>query len=138
VVRVWDAATGKVRTEFKKHRNVVYEVAAAGRRLASSDGTGSVLVWEAEGGKLLFSFAGHPPSITGLALTPEGKAVYSSDASGRVIEWDAVRGQKGREWRLPGPVLGLALASDGRRLYIANSNGTVYVLRRDGPAAGGS
>jgi eukaryotic-like serine/threonine-protein kinase len=63
-------------------------ISADGLRIATSDQTGKIRVWEAETGKLIADLTGHPKGVTRLAFSPNGTRLASASLDGSVIVWD--------------------------------------------------
>jgi WD40 repeat protein len=137
-VRIWDAATGQEAGRPPELERPVQSVACSpdGRHLACGMINRTIVVREADTGRLLFSLKGHPGGVACLAYSPDGRSLAS--ASG---VWDAgrkeFRGGEARIWdaatgRLlhtftghTNKVSAVAYSPDGRRLATASSDQTV-------------
>jgi hypothetical protein len=136
-LRLWDLGEGG-----PKDGGILSQSGSLIQALAFSP-DGKTLLSGSEDGRLrLWDLTGAEPwehavlktrsTIAALAFAPDGKSFYSADWSGKVIRWTSAVKQK--VWQLPGgPVNDLALSPDGRYLATANGNGTVYILRLEGP-----
>ena len=134
LVIVWDLATQKRRVTLTGHRAAVWCVALTqdGGTAASGDKDGMVKVWDVATGKEKVVLKGwHTGSVTGVALTPDGKRVASAGAThdaaekdilkhwkkGQVIVWDTGTGQPLRRFNHPNyGFLCLAIDPDGKLL----------------------
>jgi sugar lactone lactonase YvrE len=68
-----------------------------GKRLASGAEDKTVMVWDAEEGRLIFTIKGHDRAVERVAFNPDGKRLATTTAwGGRVMEWDAVTGHEVR------------------------------------------
>ena len=67
-----------------------------GRRLASGGserGGGELFVWDADSGKRVHAFEGHPGMVSGLSWVPGREVVVSGGSDGRLRWWDLQRGE---------------------------------------------
>ncbi|HKB34906.1 MAG TPA: PQQ-binding-like beta-propeller repeat protein, partial [Gemmataceae bacterium] len=140
-VKLFDPNTGKVVTNFTKHSSGVLSVCFSpdGKRIASADAAGTVLVWETGTGKIVASrkLPGEAlpderlkyPVVLRMAFTPDGKrlALGGVGHSGRV--WDLLADKDAFVLaRQAGSVVqGMAVHPSGKRLATAGSDGVVRV-----------
>jgi WD40 repeat protein len=85
-IRVWETATGKLRTRFKTPSTSVLGMALSpdGKWLAlSSRADGSVHLWDVAAGRELHSFAGHRCGPLTLAFLKDGKEIVTVNRAGR-------------------------------------------------------
>ncbi len=117
IVRVYDIK-GKHQRDLKGHEAEVRAVAWSpdGRRLASVDVAGKMILWDGEG-KAEKTVEAHASAILALAFAPDGKVIATGAADGSLALWD-LTGKKLREVRpRPAmPVCSLAFTSDGQSL----------------------
>jgi WD40 repeat protein/tRNA A-37 threonylcarbamoyl transferase component Bud32 len=78
MVRVWDIATGGLRT-LSGHKKMVQDVSFSpdGRLIASASGDSTIRIWDAESGALRAIFR-HERPVFSLAFHPEGRLLASS------------------------------------------------------------
>lgn len=128
--------TGRTFVTCDIHSSYVVSVAwePQGDRIASSGGDGLVRIWEAETGKTLLTYRGHPwviktvnmaPTIYTAAWSPEGLRIASAGVGTDVRVWDAATGTDivtytGHSGVLPS-VFALAWSPDGSRIASACS-----------------
>lgn len=108
-----------------------------GTRIATSQGDGSVKVWDTETGKLILARPGRAGDFIPLALTSDGARLASGGSDAIVHIWDLTTGDELRVLNAntdtailehTGNYFGLtalAFSRDGTRLAVASVNGTV-------------
>jgi WD40 repeat protein len=146
-VRIWDPATGELRTEFAGHAGPVTAVAISpdGTWLASAGVGATVRVWDPATGELrtdLADLAGHAGPVRAVAISPGGAWLACGDGDGSVRIWDLPSGRR----RAPltghaGPVMAVAIAPDGSWLASGGWDGSVRIWdlptgRRRAPLTG--
>jgi WD40 repeat protein len=91
-VKLWDLTTFRTVATLRADPPgyVVHALAFSpdGRRLVTGDSDGAVRVWDADGGRELFTFRGHGGPISDVAFSPAGDRVVSVGGS-TVRVWDA-------------------------------------------------
>ena len=58
-----------------------------GSRLVSGGGDGTVRVWEAGSGRLLYTLTGHTGRVSAVGWSPDGSRLASVGKDGRLIVW---------------------------------------------------
>jgi RNA polymerase sigma factor (sigma-70 family) len=136
IVHVWELATGKERTRFEGHEDVVMAVACSpdGKLIASGDRNTFIRLWEPATGREIrrligYTERGQPPrgelGFSSLLFTPNSRQLISASgqldtASGgpeiAICLWDAATGEKVREFGRFGSAWTLALSPDGKTL----------------------
>jgi len=130
VVRLWDAATGKLLRSLAGHRGRILALAFApdGRRLASGSSDEDVRVWDPATAQLRFRCQGHDGSVLAVAFSPDGKTLASGSYDQTLQLWDGVTGKvqhkaEGHE----GAVSCLSFAPDGKAVVTAGYDRSVRV-----------
>ncbi len=148
-IRVWDAATGQpigvlhemVRSnDMQEAGEIVHSLAISpdGRRIASTNRSGTVRLWDAATGRLLRSLQGHQPRkeagenyprrTLGVTFHPDGHQVAAAGWDGTVRTWDPETGQQLGLFRGPrGIAITAVYSPDGTRIAAAFTDGTVRV-----------
>ncbi|OQR86987.1 hypothetical protein ACHHYP_09655 [Achlya hypogyna] len=122
-VKVWDAASGALRSELKERDHLSYKYTCLawsktspwttkkGKRsaggelgvLALGTTTGVIVVWDLEKGEVAQRLArenndhGHGSAVTDVAFTSNGASLYSSAAEKYVLEWNVSTGSMVRK-----------------------------------------
>jgi WD40 repeat protein/serine/threonine protein kinase len=128
-VEVWNVAAERKRLDFREHKVAVRAVvySADGKRLASAAGDGSVKVWDADRGTVIYSWR-QRHAVTCLALSPDGRFLAAGGEDG-VRVWDAAG--KDVPWYMTLPtgvrVTGLAFSPDSKRLARASDDAAVRI-----------
>ncbi len=141
VVRVWDAATGRVLRVLRGHTQNVMGVAFSpdGKTLASVSGSsltvpqtaskpGELLLWTAATGELVRKFGGHTGPLTSVSYNPDGSLIATSSWDRTVRLWDARTGNfresltGHQDW-----VHHVAFSPRGRRIATSGADGAIKI-----------
>ncbi len=136
-MKVWEAASGRLRRSLEGHTDGVCAVALSlDGRFVVSAGNKTVKVWEAEGkgllrmlftsGRLLRSLESHTGDLSSVALSADGLTIVSGSHYRTVEVWDArdgrlLRSLKGHTDR----VRAVALSADGRTIVSGSDDRTI-------------
>src|SRR5439155_99116 len=133
-------ARGTILCTYDIHSSYVVTVAwePGGDRIASSGGDGLVRVWEADSGRTLLTYRGHPwvlknvnmaPTIYMVAWSPDGVRIASTCGDETIRLWNAANGKPISRFKTSSAwVYTIAWSPDGRRLALANGNSTAEIL----------
>ncbi len=130
IARLWDPATGRIRTEFRGHGHEVNWIAIApgGRTVATACEDGSVRLWDARSGGLESTLSGHDGEVVAVLFSPDGRRLISSGRDGKCI----VRDLAARQTRTFDPgcpnLQGMTISSDGTLLAIAGHRTVIWSL----------
>jgi WD40 repeat protein len=100
------------------------------------------IVWHVRDAAAVETLSGHTGTVTGLALSHDGRTLYSASLDGRVLVWDLGGARRlGRPFAIDRPGVGgeaylngafvpvaSALSSDGERLAVARHDGSMIVV----------
>jgi WD40 repeat protein len=141
MIRLWDAATGKLQRTLRGHTKPVRVIAfdPDGKRLASGAEDGTVRMWDlATGdGRVLLDKAGQ--YVTGVDFSRDGKtlaaavtpSLHDESAAGLVQLWDVGTDAAARVLPASGGLWGVALSPDGTRVAAVGARNVVYWWDRD-------
>src|SRR5262249_51290541 len=95
-VRVWDVATGQLRTALAAGCGVEAVAVSPGGRLIAAGawtaGKGLVRVWDAATAELRLALTGHRAGVLSVAFSPDGRVLACSDRHGVIRLWDTRTG----------------------------------------------
>jgi WD40 repeat protein len=123
---VWNAKTGKPDTTLQKITNGVLSLTCSndGRRLASGNGDGSVVVWEVASFNVALTLsAGHRNSVLEVAFSPDSKRLATASFFGHIKVWDLPSDQAALSvWGHTGHAFAVQFSPDGKLLASAGNH----------------
>ncbi|TVS19216.1 MAG: hypothetical protein EA424_09135 [Planctomycetaceae bacterium] len=130
IVRLHDAATGRVVAELMGHAGRVHSIRFSpdGKWLITGGLDSDAIVWDANSHKPVTKLSGHQQGVFSVAVSPDGRTVATGGRDGTVRLWDAESGQLLRE--LPGDgdrFEAVAFSPDGTMLASGGWDGTVRI-----------
>jgi WD40 repeat protein len=95
---LWDLKTGGVRSELRKHDNVINALAFSpdGNTLASGGDDRTAILWDLTSGKSKRTLKGHELTVTSLAFSPDGLTLASGSGNAAVVLWNVTTGKLDR------------------------------------------
>jgi WD40 repeat protein len=126
-IRIIDAATGLIRSEFND-TNYLDSVAwsADSRLLASGGLSNRVKIFDVNIGKELFELNGHKNSVRGVAFSPDGRLLASVAADDTLRIWDVTSGKVLQTLDNAGYNQNMMWSPDGKQIA-SGGRGTVRV-----------
>jgi WD40 repeat protein len=130
-VRLWDTATGIMRSELLPHTgssgNVLSMAFSPGGKLVTSvSDDETVRLWDSATGELLRALEGHTSEVLSVAFSPDGAILASGGGDETVRLWEVATGELLAEMRgHTGDVLSLVFSPDGKTLASGGLDNTV-------------
>ena len=95
---LWDLKTGAIRSEFRKHEDVVNALAFSpdGNTLASGGDDRTAILWDLASGRAKRTLKGHDLTVTSLAFSPDGVTLASGSGNAAVVLWNVTTGKLDR------------------------------------------
>lgn len=145
-IKVWEAASGKLRRSFSQHTDIVHCLAYRPRTsgggepvpfdCASGSQDGTVRIWQPAIGRMVRIVRGHEGPVFALAYSADGARLYSAGKEGVVRVIDAGSDQILHSWRAHEDwIYGLAVGCDDRVLATGDWTGTVKLWDVRAPVA---
>ena len=128
VMRVWDAATGKLLHELRGHTRTIADIAFSpdGKILASAGFDNSVRLWNIEKGDAQLTLDQAPELITSVAFSPDGTLIAGGCQDATIRIWDTHTGKEKRQ--IKGhrtSVTSIAFSRHGKMLASVSTDNTV-------------
>lgn len=139
-IKIWDLATGSLKTTLTGHEGWVLSVAIApdGKTVVSGSYDNTIAIWDLgtdtpdPHSSLQSTLKGHSGWVLGLAIDPDGKTLVSCSDDKTIRIWDIDRDKRDKspslQTTLTGhtqAVLGVAIAPDGKTLVSGSRDGTL-------------
>jgi WD40 repeat protein/tRNA A-37 threonylcarbamoyl transferase component Bud32 len=125
VLRLWDAATGKLQLQFGQTAYAVACVASAGGVALAGQGAG-VRLYSLADGRELDRLSGHTGAVRSIAVSRDGRLALTGGDDRTARLWDVEAGRELlRIAGLRGRVNGVALSPDGRLALTGTNEGTL-------------
>ncbi len=95
-VRVWEVATGRLRTELPAHTHPITSLAYSrdGRILAFGSQDRTVKFWDVQAGRELRTLGQHDSIVVGIAFHPDGDRLAAMTQDGALVLWDVTSGRE--------------------------------------------
>ena len=130
-VKVWDAASGDLRTTLATgHPNSIIVLAASpdGRTFATGDAGGHLTIWDAESLLPLHPMAQNSDAVlVSGTYSPDGRLLTMGGFDGAITVWDVASGRfvASRPQAHDGWVVSLAFSPDGKLLVSGGTDGSI-------------
>lgn len=132
-IRIWDAASGRVRRILTGHTNAIYkaDLSPDEKLIASSSRDLTARIWDVATGRELHRLTGFRCSVKSVAFSPDGKTLATVGNDGRLRLWDVGTGEELRSLaHTDAPdadvsVYSVVFGRDGTKVYAGNGDGTI-------------
>jgi WD40 repeat protein len=93
--KVWDAATGRLRSTLSGHAAGVESAAFSpdGSRIVTASADRTAKLWDTATGRLLSTLASHSEGVSSAAFSPDGSRVVTASADRTAKLWDTATGR---------------------------------------------
>lgn len=128
-LKLWDAASGKLKLPLVGHRRRVTAIVFApdGLTFASASDDATIHLWDVSVGRVRQSFSGQYP-VADVAFSPDGLSLAAASEDTIVNVWNLSAGEIGRALAGHGNwVTGVAFSPDGSMIASASYDKTVRV-----------
>jgi WD40 repeat protein len=129
-VRIWDIASGTLRTTMTGHEGPVFAMALSpdGTKLATGSNDSTVRVWDIATGSEEVALRGHAGGVSAVTFSPDGTWLATGEYFGPVRTWDVATGKIMAILNCePGESSCVVLAPDGTWLATATDAGRVQI-----------
>jgi parallel beta-helix repeat protein len=128
-IKVWEVATGNVRSTLAGHSGPIYSVVFSpdGKFLASGSDDNTIKLWDVDKKKEIKTFTGHTGPVFSVAFSPDGKLLASGSADGTVKLWEVATGKIQHSLSHDSDVRAVTFSSDGRLLASVSIDNTIKV-----------
>jgi WD40 repeat protein/class 3 adenylate cyclase len=127
-LKLWDAATGKLRATLTGHSAGVRGACFIGRdgnRAISCSMDGTLKVWDLTRAEAVRTFAGHTKGVRGLSVSSDGRRAISAGADDTLRVWDLGPNHEVPSSADAAPITALATTSDANLLVSGTRSGVV-------------
>lgn len=123
-VQVVDTATKELQYRLEATEKILaVTVSADDKRIAGSDESGAVWLWDIKTRAVLHRLEGHHKSTVRMAFSGDGRLLATASSNEQqVLLWDVATGQRTAELHTAQDVMALAFSPDGKTLAVAGFN----------------
>jgi WD40 repeat protein len=124
-VRIWEADTGSLRHILSGHSTGIHALAfdPSGRRLASGDKSGALVIWDVATGRILRRETVGPSWIWSLVFLDEGRRLATAVSFGPVVVYDLEGNDPPRTVAVPGGMRRFIVDRARNDLIVAGNGG---------------
>ena len=124
--RVWDAATGELKTVLRGHQGEVNSATFSpdGRWVLTASYDATAQIWEPETGAHVFTLKGHRGAVTFADFTRDGAQILTSDAGGPALVFKCDLCKPIGELVRTAPTRGRPLTTEERERYLRDAPST--------------
>jgi len=133
-VRIWDAQTGDLLTEFVAHQRLVWSLAFSADKkwLATGSMDHTVKLWNADSAALERTLTGHENDVLAVAFDLKSQRLATAGKDSTLRTWDVASGDSIHTFTgHSAPVTDVVYSPDGARIASASEDMTVRVWNAD-------
>ena len=128
IIRLWDAATGRLIKTFSGDTSYVMSVAFSpdGKQIVSGSVDMTIKLWDVTTGDLIRTLSGHTSTVRSAVFSPDGRQIVSGSDDNTCKLWDANTGNIIRTFTgHTDTVHSVAFSPDGRQIVSGSSDKTI-------------
>ena len=130
MIRLLNAATGELQTEFAAHANSVKTInyAADGKTIVSHGEDSNVIIWDAETGEFLSIYKSNMKEISSIDYSKDGNSLVVLGSDNTIILWNTQTGEKTKTINSELELYDVQFSPDGKTFACDDDKGTMLLF----------